>query len=293
MTDRRDVLRRLALVFAALVFAAGSMLLMRMVARQVAGVVAPEPVARAVNRVEAGANAPRVYDLKTMVPEEYHYSVLGRACRRTESSYLMPVDLLRRTKDAEAVASGWKKVESGDPVVARALRRRGAYYETNDGRFVSRQYWADRPDCSHMVDIDLPDVSHFEIDALPDQKEPEITDIAAGKGARFRSRMPDPIRAVVVGDPVFTALHRREEGAVFFATTVTPLPVPAALKRVREAVKDNGWRRGGKEGDFYQQKNLSLGVDCQADVAKPGLAILSYRISDDEVRINQQNGAMQ
>lgn len=295
--EGRENARRLTMVVVALLIAGGSVLLMRMVAQYIAGAVTPEPVSRNIGRIEAGVNAPRIHDLQKLLPEICRYSFLGRSCRREETHHLMPVELLKQVKHKEALANGWKPLQEHRDLPASAVlalqRANGAYYETNDGRFVTRQFWAESPESSGMVEIDLPDTGHFgcEIRQPEEGKEPEepdIIELAAPASVGILQQMPMPLYGTFFGEVVFCVLQPRETGAVFYLNTVTRLTAEETRKRARKAALASGWSRVNADGDFYQKANLSLGFDCRNDAQCPGLTAISYRISDDEVRINKQ-----
>lgn len=293
MTDGQPVVRRLLMCVIAVALAAGSVMVMRIVAQYVAGVAAPEPLAQVTARVETGANAPRVYVLAEMIPPAWRYSVVGRPCRREETSHLMPIKVLRSEKEAEALARGWKPLSSDDPTAAKFLRaHRGTYYRTNDGRFVTRQFWSENRECSHMVEIELPDVETLSLDMRRDGPEPELAEFAALGLARFRQEMPPLLRDTVTGIPVFTALQRREEnGGVFHVTALETKPVAVAEKLALAAAERAGWTRlglppGMVERKLFRRDNLSMTFDCQTDSEHVGQTVISYRISDDEVRVN-------
>lgn len=292
MTDSQPVAHRLLMCVIAVAVAVGCVMVMRIVAQYIAGAAAPAPTAQVCQRVETGANAPRKYVLADIIPPAWWYSIIGRPCRREETSYLMPIRVLRSEKEAEAIARGWKPLTSEDPTAAKFLRaHRGTYYRTNDGRFVSRRFWSESRECAHMVEIELPDIESLSLDVRQDGLEPELSEFAGLGNARFRQEMPPLLRDTFVGVPVFTALQRREEnGGVFSVTAIDTKPVSAVERIALAAAQRAGWTKlelpmGMSSRHLFRRDNLSMTFDCQTDVEHVGQTVISYRISDDEVRV--------
>lgn len=292
MTDGQPVVRRLLMCVIAVTLALGGVMVMRIVAQYVAGTVTPATQAQVAARVETGANAPRVYVLADMIPPEWWYSVVGRPCRRKETSHMMPIRALRSEKEAEALARGWEPLSSDDPTAAKFLRaRRGTYYKTKDGRFVTRQFWSENRECSHMVEIELPDVESLSVDMRRYGPEPELAEFAGLGLVRFRQEMPPLLRDTVIGTPVFTALQRRENnGGVFYVTAIEMKPLVLVEKLALAAAERAGWTRlglppGMAARKLFSRDNLSMTFDCQTDSGHVGQTVISYRISDDEVRV--------
>lgn len=294
MTEAQSVQRRLLTVVFAVAFAVGCVMVMRIVAQYIAGATMPEPSAQVSQVIETGANAPRTYMLSDIIPPDFRYSVLGRPCKREETSYLMPITVLWNEKEAEARARGWEPLSPNESTTAKFLKmRRGKYYKTKDGRYVSRQFWSENSECSHMVEIELPDIESLSMDIRQDGPEPELAEFAGAGLARFRTQMPALLRDTIVGVPVFTALQRREEnGGVFYVTALDTTSVSLVEKRAIAAAERAGWTRlelppGMASRNLYRMENLSLTFDCQTDVKHLGQTVISYRISDDEVRITK------
>lgn len=292
MTERMSVQRRLLTVVFAVAFAVGCVMVMRIVAQYIAGATMPKPSSQFSQVIETGANAPRDYALSDMIPPDFRYSIVGRPCKREETSYLMPIAVLLNEKDAESRARGWEPLSPERTPTAKIFKaRRGLYYKTKEGRFVARQFWSENSQCSHMVEIELPDIESFSVDIRQNGPTPDLAEFAGVGLGRFRAQMPVLLRDTIVGTPVFTVLQSREEnGGVFYVTSLDTLPVEVVEKRAVAAAGRAGWTRlelppGMASRHVYQLRNLSLAFDCQTDVQHPGQTVISYRISDDEVRV--------
>ena len=285
-----QLLRRLGASFFAVALAVGAVFVMRTVAREIAGFGTARSSSRMVAQVEVAANAPRVFDLAALVPEDLRYAVLGRACSRREIPLLMPRVLAIKVKEDEATAAGWKLLQqTGRHLKIYREKTSTSVYETPTGRIVSRRIYGTGPDTSTMVEIELPEVRDLgmAVDGENAAKvEPTMVELASVQSAAAKSRLPAVLREITVGHPLFTVLERRGEGSVFNMTTVE-LGAPQQIRlRLADMLAKAGWGLvDSKLRLTYVRENLTLGFYCDVDQEEPGATVVSYRISDDEVRV--------
>lgn len=289
------ILRRLGASALAVAFAVGAVVVMRIVAREIAGLGAAKSTARAEARIEYGANAPRVFDLASIVPADLHYTVLGRACRRREIPLLMPRVLAIKVKENEAAAAGWKLLhETGRRLKIYREKTATSVYQTPEGRIMSRRFYGTGPDTSTMVEIELPDLREFGVTPGGDIAErpglePSIAEIASAQSVAVKYRLPPVLRDVAVGHPLFTVLERRGEGSVFNLTMIELGAKALVERKVEDLLEKGGWRLiDSKVRLTYVRENLTLAAYCDVDQQEQGATIVSYRISDDEVRVTNK-----
>lgn len=290
MVFDRSLLRRLGASFFAVALAVGAVAVMRVVAHELAGLGSARSDSRAVAQIEVGANAPRVFDLAAIVPEELRYTVLGRACRRREIPLLMPRVLAIKVKENEAIAAGWKLLhQTGRHLKIYRDKTSTSVYETPTGRIVSRRFYGTGPDTSTMVEIELPEVRDLGMAVNGENAanvEPTIVELASVQSVAMKSRLPTVLREITVGHPLFTVLERRDEGSVFNMTTIELGAHEMIRRRIADLLVTAGWVLiDGKLRATYVRENLTLGFYCDVDPEEPGATVVSYRISDDEVRV--------
>lgn len=284
------ILRRLGASVLAVAFTVGAVAVMRIVAREIAGFGSARASSRTVAEVEVGANAPRVFDLAELVPEDLRYTVLGRACGRREIPLLMPRVLAIKVKENEAAAAGWKLLhQTGRHLKIYREKTSTSVYETPTGRIVSRRFYGTGPDTSTMVEIELPEVRDLGMAVNGENAakvEPTVAELASVQSFAAKSRLPAVLREITVGHPLFTVLERRGEGSVFNMTTIE-LGAPQQIQfRLADMLVKAGWVLiDSKLRLTYVRENLTLGFYCDRDPEEPGETIVSYRISDDEVRV--------
>lgn len=284
------ILRRLGASVLAVAFTVGAVAVMRIVAREIAGFGSARASSRTVAEVEVGANAPRVFDLAELVPEDLRYTVLGRACGRREIPLLMPRVLAIKVKENEASAAGWKLLhQTGRHLKIYREKTSTSVYETPEGRIVSRRFYGTGPDTSTMVEIELPEVRDLGMAVNGENAakvEPTVAELASVQSFAAKSRLPAVLREITVGHPLFTVLERRGEGSVFNMTTIE-LGAPQQIQfRLADMLVKAGWNLiDSKLRLTYVRENLTLGFYCDRDPEEPGATVVSYRISDDEVRV--------
>ena len=284
------ILRRLGASVLAVAFAVGAVAVMRIVAREIAGLGSARSSSRAVAQIEVGANAPRVFDLAAIVPEDLRYTVLGRACGRREIPLLMPRVLAIKVKENEAAAAGWKLLhQTGRHLKIYREKTSTSVYETPEGRIISRRFYGTGPDTSTMVEIELPDVRDLGMAVNGENAakvEPTVVELASVQSFAAKSRLPAVLREVTVGHPLFTVLERRGEGCVFNMTTIELGMREMIRLRLEKLLAAAGWNLvDSKVRATYVRENLTLGFYCDTDPGEPGATVVSYRISDDEVRV--------
>jgi len=295
--ERREIVRRLTTVGLTLAFGVGSIALMRFVAQAVAGTCSGSSTRPAVGRIERGANAPKKYDLGALVKEEARYSVLGSAGRRYEVTLLMPLDMAVRQKASEALSDGWKPVKEPQGRLRALLRDRGSrLYETPDGRMVLQTFGIVSESETAMTVVELPSLDTLLEPyrgntglAAEELTAVDATDFFQADAEKIRMQLPVIVGEVLVGTPLFTTLLAHGEGHVLLVTAVCPGTVTAAEFEFRRLMAAKGWRRiEGNVDNYYIRDNLSLNASFAVDSKLKGKAVAAYRISDDEVRINQQ-----
>jgi len=290
MTFNRDIFRRILSVAAALAFAVGCVLLMRLVAREIVGANGRRTfTAEAGARIEPASNVPKVYDLQKLVGGEAGFTLLGRTGLRTSENVLQPVAVTVAEQNAQLVAEGWEPFESpfrGMHSLADKLND-VHYFKNADGRICCRRYAPLKGGVTHVLTMTLPEFADFKTLSAETGADASVTGLASVKATALLAKMPPVLREVLVGLPVFTTLVPHEGGHAYLVLAVAELPVAVAERRFRAGAARTGWRQYDKKHHVWYNENLTLVVRFETDVAQPGVAVVSYRISDDEVRINR------
>lgn len=234
--------------------------------------------------------APRVWSLARIVPKELRTSIAGVEVPRTKERLHMPYSLAVDVADDRAASMGWERLDPENALTLRNLAGMNRVYRRPDGVMVLRTLLPGRGDETLVEDIEFPAAFAQPPDApvLPEE-------MARRMEAGMKTLLPDPIRDVVVGNPLMTDLVERGEGAALLVHTLADLPTNAAAAEIAAAARRTGWTDArpadpafrGRPDRFpvrYTKQNLSF--DFKITPREDGAGCnVSYRFTDDEVLV--------
>ena len=232
------------------------------------------------------ADAPREYDLASLVPESLRINAGGIAVRKDVQILRMPYEQAVETGEAEAEAAGWEPFTLPLTMQFAHEMRGGAVYIRPDRTIVCRSHDPRRDGTTRREDFLIPlgDIAEIRRDLTLDE-------IVALRGDLVAQQLPALLRDVIPGRLFYTQLTPHRAGAGFLVLALSTFDPGAVRLEAVKRMRANGWTRDEANAPgVWRRGNLTAVYDVRD--RGDGLGTFAIvRFADDDVIIKQKEKA--